>query len=85
MSTDTMPDTEFRHMRFRVGYAVDEVDSFVPVVEDALRAAAPRLCASAVARQTFTPVMLKPGYRMDDVDAYLDHAERRLQPREHEE
>ena len=35
-----------------------------------------------VAEQRFTPVVLKTGYRMDDVDDYLTEAEHLLRERE---
>ncbi len=40
------------------------------------------MSAEDVTRVRFTPVQLKPGYHMDDVDAYLWHVQQRL--REHE-
>ena len=84
MTTYVAQDTRFRQTRFRAGYAVDEVDAFVEVVEDALRSPTPRLGASDVAWQRFTPVVMKSGYRMDDVDDYLTEAEHRLSERGHE-
>ena len=78
------PDTEFRHTRLRTGYAIDEVDQFVEVVEKALRSVSPRLRAEEVAGRQFSQVMFKPGYRMEDVDKYLGEAERWLYQRERE-
>jgi DivIVA domain-containing protein len=78
------PDTDFRRTLFRPGYAVDEVDPFVEVVDDALRSVSPRLGARDVAGREFTQVMLKPGYRIEDVDDYLDQSERWLHQRERE-
>ena len=82
MSTYVADDTRFRQTRFRVGYATDEVDTFVEAVEDALRSPTPRLGASEVAWRRFTPVILKAGYHMDDVDDYLTEAEHLLGERE---
>jgi len=81
MSTHVAQDTRFRHTRFRTGYAVEEVDAFVEAVEDALRSPVPRLDASDVAWQRFTSVIVRPGYRRDDVDDYLTDAEHRLSER----
>jgi DivIVA domain-containing protein len=83
MSTYVAQDIRFRLTRFRTGYAVSEVDAFVEAVEDALRSPTPRLDASDVAWQRFTPVMMKSGYRMDDVDDYLTEAEHLLSERGH--
>jgi DivIVA domain-containing protein len=82
MSQHLAQDTRFRETRLRAGYAAYEVELFVEAVEDALRSASPRLDSSDVAWQRFTPVMMKPGYRMDDVDDYLEDAERVLRERE---
>ena len=84
MSTYVAQDTRFRQTRFRTGYAAREVDAFVEAVEDALRSPTPRLDASDVAWQRFTPVTLRSGYRMDDVDDYLTEAEHRLIERGYE-
>jgi DivIVA domain-containing protein len=78
------PDTEFRNTRLRAGYAIDEVDQFVEVVEEALRSESPRLDAAEVAEQQFSQVKFKPGYRTEDVDSYLGQAERWLYQRERE-
>jgi DivIVA domain-containing protein len=78
MSATAVGATRFRPTLFRPGYDAGEVDTFMQVVEDAMRSPAPRVSADDVARQRFTPVLLKPGYRMDDVDAYLAEAERQL-------
>ena len=82
MSQSFAQDGQLRQTRFRAGYAADEVESFVRAVEDALRSPASLLDASDVARKRFSPVVLKPGYRMDDVDDYLDGAVRLLRERE---
>ena len=78
------PDTDFRHTRFRTGYAIDEVDRFVEVVENALRSASPRLTAAEVAGQQFSQVRFKPGSRREDVDNYLGQADRWLHQGERE-
>ena len=63
-----------RPTRFGIGYAADEVEPFVETVEAALRSPTPWLTVSDVVTKRFTPVLLSPGYRMDDVDRYLDEA-----------
>lgn len=65
---------QLRQTRFGIGYAADEVEPFVETVEAALRSPTPWLSVSDVVRKRFTPVLLSPGYRMDDVDSYLDEA-----------
>jgi DivIVA domain-containing protein len=67
----------------RPGYRPDEVNAFVESVEDALRSPTPLMTASEVAWHRFTPVGLKSGYHMDDVDHYLTEAEHLLHEREH--
>ncbi|RYP87237.1 DivIVA domain-containing protein [Nocardioides guangzhouensis] len=74
--------TGLRHTRIRPGYAAEEVEPFVEAVEGDLRSPEPRLGAGEVARKTFSPVVLRHGYRMDDVDDYLDRAEHLLRLRE---
>ena len=71
-----------RHTRFRAGYAAEEVEPFVAEVEDALRSPVPSLDATDVAWKLFSPVVLRHGYRMDDVDDYLDRAEHVLRERQ---
>ena len=83
MSHNLAQDAQFRQTRFRAGYAVDEVELFIEAVQDALRAPRPRLNAADVAERRFTPVILKPGYRMDNVDDYLSEAEHLLSERAH--
>lgn len=75
-------ETEFRQTWFRTGYAAEEVEPFLAAVKDALHSGTPLLEASDVAWHRFTPVVLKHGYRMDDIDEYLDDAERQLRERE---
>ena len=72
---------QLRHTRIRAGYAAEEVEPFVAEVEESLRSPQPRLEAADVARKTFIPVVLRHGYRMDDVDDYLDRAEHVLKER----
>jgi DivIVA domain-containing protein len=81
MSHDLARDIQLRPTRFRSGYAADEVEPFLAVVQDALRSPRPRLRAGDVAERRFTPVILKPGYRMDDVDDYLTEVEHLLSER----
>jgi DivIVA domain-containing protein len=61
---------------------VEEVDHFVGLVEDALTSVAPNIRSTDIAERRFTPVQLKPGYDMGEVDAYLERARRRLSDRE---
>lgn len=82
MSAHAVLSPHFRQTKWRAGYAAHEVDAFIVSVEDALRSPTPLLRASDVAWQRFTPVLLKPGYDMDDVDHYLAAAEHRLGERE---
>jgi DivIVA domain-containing protein len=82
MTRSTATPVHFRHTRWRSGYDPGQVDEFVETVEDALRSPTPLLTSAEVARQRFTPVLLKPGYDMDDVDDYLADAEHRLTARE---
>ena len=82
MRTLITTGTRFRHTRIRTGYAPDEVDAFVETVEDALRSPTPLLGAGDVASCQFTPVVLKTGYHMGDVDDYLSEAEHLLSARE---
>ena len=72
----------FRPTLVLAGYDADEVESFVDLVELALQSPQPQLSASDVAKQRFSVVVLKMGYRMEDVDGYLDAAERALWQRE---
>jgi len=78
------PDTgfRFRQTRWPAGYSVEEVDRFVAVVEDALASEVPRISSTDIATRRFTPVQLKPGYDMDEVDQYLERARLRLRDRE---
>jgi len=80
----SQPDesTGLRHTRIRPGYAAEEVEPFVAAVEGDLRSPEPRLRPGEVAEVRFSPVVLRHGYRMDDVDDYLDRAERELRLRE---
>ena len=71
-------DKRFRQTRWRAGYKPDEVDGFVEVVDDALRAPTPMLSAREVSRSRFTPVVFMSGYHMGDVDQFLENAERQL-------
>lgn len=75
-------DTQFRETRWRHGYDPDEVDTFVDVVQAALRAPRPRLTSSDVAWQRFNSVLLKRGYHRGDVDDFLTEAEHLLDERE---
>ena len=80
----TPTGVRFRQTRWPAGYRVEEVDRFVALVEDALASVVPDIRSADIARCRFTPVQLKPGYDMDEVDAYLEQARRRLSDRERE-
>jgi DivIVA domain-containing protein len=82
MSSHATLRPHFRATKWRAGYAADEVERFIDSVEDALRSPTPLLSARDVAWHRFTPVLMKPGYDMDDVDRYLAEAEHRLGARE---
>lgn len=82
MSQYLTPGAGFRQTWFRAGYAAEEVEPFLAAVKAALLSGKPLLEASDVAWHQFTPVVLKHGYRMDDVDDYLADAERLLRERE---
>lgn len=60
------------------GYDITEVDSVVDKIVAALETPRPQLTAEDVRRVRFTPVRLRAGYRMGDVDAWLDQASERL-------
>jgi DivIVA domain-containing protein len=72
----------FRQTRWPAGYSMGEVDHFVTVVEDALAFGVPPISSTDIATRRFTPVQLKPGYDMDEVDQYLEEARRSLRDRE---
>jgi DivIVA domain-containing protein len=78
MGNDSRMSTHFRVTRWQPGYSVDEVDTFVEAIEAVLATRSPTMSAVDVARVRFTPVQLKAGYHMDDVDAYLLDVQQRL-------
>jgi DivIVA domain-containing protein len=80
MSQDVAQD--FRETWFRTGYAPHEVESFVKAVEDALSSSAPKLASADVTWHEFRTVAFSSGYRMDDVDEYLQRAALELKERE---
>lgn len=83
MRTDgTYDTTTFRQTWFRTGYATDEVDPFVAAVQEALGSHRSGLGATDLAYQRFTPVLLKRGYRMQEVDDYVTEAKHLLEERE---
>jgi DivIVA domain-containing protein len=82
MSQYLAPGAQLRQTWFRTGYAAEEVEPFVAAVKAALLSGNPLLGSADVAWHRFTPVVLKHGYRMDDVDDYLEDAERMLRERE---
>jgi DivIVA domain-containing protein len=82
MSQELAQETQLRQTRFRTGYAADEVERFVAAVDAALRSPTPGLHAADIGDKRFSPVVLQHGYRMDDVDNYLDGVEHLLRERE---
>lgn len=59
----------FRIVRWREGYRIDEVDVLVD------RIATGAVTSDEVHQARLTPVRLRPGYDMSDVDKYLDRTE----------
>ena len=56
----------FRTVRFKEGYAVDEVDDFLDRISKGA------VTAEQVRNKTFTTVRFKEGYDVDEVDDFLD-------------
>ncbi len=75
----------FRQTRWPGGYSVEEVDHFVGLVEAALSSGVPGIRSTDIVARRFTPVQLKPGYDMGEVDDYLEQARLRLRERELEQ
>ncbi len=57
--------------RLLEGYDIDEVDAFVTRCERALSTRDGSVTSTTLSEARFTPVRLRPGYRMDPVDAHL--------------
>ncbi|WP_276313210.1 DivIVA domain-containing protein [Bifidobacterium sp. CP2] len=60
----------FSTVRFREGYDVDEVDDFLDVVMERMKAGRP-MTAAELSSQTFSTVRLKQGYDVGEVDEFL--------------
>jgi DivIVA domain-containing protein len=77
-----LPAPEFRHAGFgREGYNIAEVDEFVAELQRALRHDPPTMAPYEVADQRFRTARLRGGYRMREVDDYLDAAQDELRSR----
>lgn len=77
----TEPSGDFRIVRGREGYAMEEVDRFLDRLAGALGSRPPTMTAEQVAAQRFSPVRMGAGYDMGDVDAFLDRAATELRRR----
>lgn len=67
------PGLAFSTVRWIEGYDIAEVNAFILEVEPQVLERAPdRELAQRITRSRFTPVRIRPGYNMDEVDAYLD-------------
>jgi DivIVA domain-containing protein len=77
-----LPAPDFRHAGLgREGYSIAEVDEFVAELERALRHDPPTMAPYEVADQRFRTVRFRGGYRMREVDDYLDAARDQLRDR----
>lgn len=59
----------FTLVRWREGYAVEDVEALVAKIE------AGTATSDDIRNARFTPVRLRPGYDMDEVDRYLARVE----------
>ena len=67
------PGLAFSTVRWIEGYDIDEVNAFIMEVEPlVLRDAPDRDLAQRVTRVRFTPVRIRRGYDIAEVDHYLD-------------
>ena len=65
--------------RLREGYATAELDTFRKELRDTfLGVRPPSLTWDEARDKQFTPTRLRPGYKVEQVDAFLDQAEQRL-------
>jgi DivIVA domain-containing protein len=71
---------EFSRVRWREGYAPEEVDAFVERLAATLNGHPIGLPMTPedVRNVSFTPVRLREGYSVDEVDQFLDLAESKL-------
>jgi DivIVA domain-containing protein len=68
-----VPSPSFSTVRWREGYTIDEVDRFLATVHRELAGRLPDAAlAERIRRAVFTPVRLRPGYDMQQVDDHLD-------------
>ena len=75
LSAADLDRVAFTQVRWRGGYDIDEVDSFLQRVRLVIAAgpsAAPTLRAVDVVNQRFQPTKFRPGYSQDEVDRLLD-------------
>ncbi len=72
------PETPtFRLTRFRESYDIAEVDAFLVEIRPWLDARLPNLEVAARIRDVaFTPVRMRPGYDLDQVDDHLDELQK---------
>jgi DivIVA domain-containing protein len=81
-SARQLPAPDFPHTGLgREGYSIAEVDEFVAELERALRHDPPTMAPYEVADQRFRTVRVRGGYRMREVDDYLDAARDELRSR----
>lgn len=74
-----MDRPSFTHTKWRAGYAIDDVDAFVQRAIASLEAQhALPMTSTEVQDVRFTPVLLRSGYDMGEVDAWLDALAARL-------
>lgn len=69
---------DFRTVRGREGYDMEEVDRFLDRLAEALGHEPPSMTAEQVMGQRFEAVRMRMGYDMLDVDRFLDRAAREL-------
>ena len=71
---------EFSRVRWRGGYAPEEVDAFVERLAATLNGQpiGPPMTPEDVRNVSFTPVRLREGYAFEEVDQFLELAEAKL-------
>ncbi len=75
-------DVSFSTVRWREGYAPEQVDAFLERLRRGLDGEAPPVTASQVVEVLFTAVRLRPGYDMRQVDELLRAVEGHLRVHE---
>lgn len=69
---NSLPTPQFRLTRFRESYAIAEVDAFLDAIGPWLTGRLPNQeAASRIRDARFSPVRMRAGYVMDDVDDHL--------------